>query len=394
MEVGALQPPFAHADRSVRVLHVLSSMDYGGIETWLMQVVKHVDRTAFKVDFCCLSGAFGVFEAELLAQGCVLHSCALRAGLRSFNSRLAGLLRDGRYDVVHSHVHLFSGYVLWRAARAGVTGRVAHSFTAPPRRLRSPARWVYERAMSRLIHRYATVGLGNSRASMVSLFGPRWTSDRRLQLLYCGIDTSRFLGALDCAATLARFGIPGDATVIGHVGRLVPPKNHRFFIDVAEELSHSYRDIWFLALGDGPLGESLRGEVARRGLTRVVFAGRVSDEEVAAALRSMRLLLFPSLWEGLPQTVIEAQAAGLPCLCSENVTREVEVVPGAVRFLPLGAGPIGWGTECLKWFERYPQDREAWCKRVALSPFGIEESTASLCKVYTDAATGPRTGVS
>jgi glycosyltransferase involved in cell wall biosynthesis len=112
----------------------------------------------------------------------------------------------------------------------------------------------------------------------------------------------------------------------------------------------------------------------------------MSDEAVTAGLRNLDLMVFPSLREGLPQAIIEAQAAGLRCLCSENVTPEVVVNPGAVRFMSLDESPARWAESCLEMLRLPRLDRDSAVEGVRASHFNISESVSRLCGLYKELA--------
>ena len=367
---------------ALRILHVLGAMDYGGIETWLMQVLRRTDPGLFRFDFCCLSGRPGIFSPEITALGGRVFALEISHNLPRFNASFRRLLSSGRYDIVHSHVHQFSGYILWRASKEGIRGRIAHSFTTMPKKRGAIPRRLYENGMCRLIRRHATLGLGNSLRSMTGLFGDQWASDARWRLLYCGIDLDPFALPQRREQTLAQYGIPERAKVIGHLGRLTPAKNHEFLLDIAKEFKKRDENVWFLLMGDGELRASLRARLDREALNHVVMPGRMPEPEALAGLRSLDLMVFPSLREGLPQAVIEAQAAGIRCLCSENVTPEVAVNHGAVRFLPTHAGAARWADECLEMLEMPRPDARLAVEAIRASPFNISESVARLSDFY------------
>lgn len=122
----------------------------------------------------------------------------------------------------------------------------------------------------------------------------------------------------------AKYGIKDDDFVIGHVGRFYPQKNHDFLIDVFAEVRKQKMNAKLLLLGEGPLQDKIRQKVESLGLAEaVIFAGL--QKEPAPFYSVMDVFAFPSLWEGLPLTLVEAQYSGLPCVVSENVTKEVDV---------------------------------------------------------------------
>lgn len=368
---------------SIRVLHVLGSLNRGGVESWLMHVLRHLERNTYQFDFCCLSGEEGDFAPEAKSLGSKVFPIKLIKNLPLFNKRFARLLQEGKYDIVHSHVHQFSGYILRQAARGGVQSRIAHSFTAPGKQTNSVTRQAYLALMGRWLTRYATVGLGNSTESMLSLFGSDWQSNPQRKLVYCGIDLDLFKQpAMDNHNIREKWSIPETALVVGHVGRLTPAKNHRFALEIAAAMQQLDAGIWFLFVGDGPIRAEMEGIALGNGLKQVVFTGIVED--VTAYLKSMDLFLFPSLWEGLPQSVIEAQAVGLRCLCSDAVTREVAVVPEAVKFLPLDLPAIEWAERIRAMLDAPRVDTQMAWESVAVSPFAIENSVSALTQIYRE----------
>jgi glycosyltransferase involved in cell wall biosynthesis len=335
------------------------------------------------MDFYCLGSDEGVLAPDVKALGSRVFVGNLKRNPLRFSRHFSRILRSDGYDVVHSHVHHFSGYVLRLAHRNGVRGRIAQSLTAPTEQRPSLLRRIYLAQMRRLIERHATLGLGVSSEAMVSMFGPGWRTRDDRQILYWGVDLERFRNP-PTANLRERFSIPASESIVGHVGRLDRAKNHELMLDIAEELDRSGARVWLVFVGDGPLRRELQESVLRRGLKRVVFAGEV--EEVASLLRAMDLFLFPSRWEGLPQSVIEAQAAGLRCLCSDVITSEVAVLPDAVRFLSLERPASDWAQTLRSMLAQTPLDKHGALTRVAESPFAIEESVRRLTVIYQDAA--------
>jgi glycosyltransferase involved in cell wall biosynthesis len=366
-------------EKPVRILHVLGSLDRGGVETWLIHVLRHIDRDAFQFDFCCLSGEEGIYAPEAKLYGSQVFPIKLTGNLASFNRQLVRLLQEQRYDVVHSHVHHFSGHILECSKKAGVQTRIAHSHSAPPHRTAALFRRTYLWYMKQRIRQFATVGVGVSNAAMIALFGNDWENDKRWRLSYCGIDASSFKFNGRAARRIReQYNIPAHAKVIGHVGSFSEPKNHQFMLEIARTIGGQRNDVWFLFVGDGALRADIERQAAEQGIPRLIFVGIQSD--VADFLSAMDLFLFPSKWEGLPLSVVEAQASGLCCLCSDAVTSEVVV--DRVHFLPLNRPSTEWVQVILSMLTLPQVDRLAVWKAVAYSSFSIEHSVQSLARLY------------
>jgi glycosyltransferase involved in cell wall biosynthesis len=367
-------------------------MDRGGVETWLIRILRKIDRDNLALDFLVDGAQPGAYDAEARALGARIIPLAMPCRKRpwkclTYPSRLRRAFGGyGPFDVIHSHLHRFSGFVLRAAHGAGVKARVAHSHTAgwDSQSERGLLRgWQY-RQCSRWLDRHATAGLACSKTSAAALFGNDWQSDPRWRVLYYGIDLSPFTAAVDAETVRSELGIRKGARVVGHVGNFSPPKNHEFLVEVIAQCRRHTRQVVFLLVGDGPLRPRIQRAVAERGLgDAVVFAGSRAD--VPRLLTgAVDLFVLPSLWEGFPNVTLEAQAAGLPVLVSERVTGEVAVTPSLVEQLPLEAGPEQWATRILARLDApRPSQREA-LKVIHDSPFSIDRSVGALVQFYRD----------
>jgi glycosyltransferase involved in cell wall biosynthesis/O-antigen/teichoic acid export membrane protein len=319
----------------VRVLHVFGSMDRGGAETRTLEIMRRVDGAAYRFDFCVLTGRPGAHAAEIAALGGTVLPCPL-APAPSFPLRLHCLLRAGRYDVVHSHVHQFSGIVLMVARLAGVRTRIAHLRSAHDGRSDALARRLYRATMRRLVDHAATTVIGVSASAMEAFWGAQWERDARRLVIYNGIEAGRFAGARDASATdaagiRAALAIAPETRVVLHIGNFTPAKNHGALIAAAAVIGARRRDVVFVLVGDGALRSTIETAVEARGLgAGFRFTG--SRDDVPALLRAADLLVLPSRWEGLPGVVLEALASGLPVVASPiGPVREIAGLAQGIR---------------------------------------------------------------
>lgn len=371
---------------SIHILHGIGSMTRGGVETWLMHVLRHIDRQRFHMDFLVATTQHCDYDDEIRALGSKIIPCTHPSRPWSFARNFGCLLREhGPYDVVHSHSHHFSGYPLRLAYQAGVPVRIAHSHNDTSLLQAKAGLWrrMYLRLMEKWIDRYATVGLAASRKAAAALFGPRWSADPRWQVLHYGIDLIPFQGRVETAGVRAELGIPADAFVIGHVGRFVEQKNHAFLVDIATEVAKRQPNMFLLLVGDGRLRPIIEQKVAQAGLAnQVIFAG-VRPDVPRLMLGSMDVFLFPSLFEGLGIVLIEAQSAGLPCSVSDVLPEEADVVKPLVRRMSLSQPASAWAEAILT-----VRDAALAIARpdalaiVQESSFNIQTSVKSLTEVY------------
>lgn len=368
--------------KPVRVLHVVGAMNQGGVESWLMALLRYANRAEVAMDFMVHTARPAVYDSEITGRGgCVIPCPSVRRPgyIGEFDKALR---RHGPYDVLHSHVHWFSGVTTTLARRYGIRLRIAHSHSnSGPAEVgagpwRAAYRSVYRSAMRRGMLASATHLLAASGPAACALFGADWREVPRARVLYCGVDLAPFAtgdAALHRASVRREFGIAPDEIVIGHVGNFHAPKNHGFLAAVA-----AYAGARVLCVGSGPLLDPVRRIFEKAG-ARAIFTGPRSD--IPRLLRAMDVFVFPSLYEGLPLAVVEAQAAGLPCVVSAEVTREVEVISGFIRWLPLAAGARAWADAALAATAKPPHAVEG-LEATRRSPFGVETSFAQMCSIY------------
>ena len=369
--------------KHLRVLHVLGSMDPGGVETWLLSILKYIDRESLEFHFCTLGPKLGLYTNEIKNLGGELLRCPKSLNLWSFQNSFRKLLREGKYDVLHSHVYFFSGALLRWAKEEGVPVRIAHSHSSRDDRPDNQVRRCYRGLMRSWISRNATCGFAVSKLAAAELFGEGWESDGRFRILHCGIDLDEFQKPVNRNAIRQELGLPLDTPVVGHVANFLPAKNHSFVLGVTAEVLKSRPNIHFLLVGDGPLRHQIQERAAAMGLSsRMHFVGTRTD--VPRLMRgAMDLYLFPSINEGFGLTLLEAQAAGLRCLASDTIPREVSCIPGYVDFIPLSAGVECWAKRAISRLEMPGSGPVSLPINAVPSRISIHHSVRELTSVYS-----------
>jgi glycosyltransferase involved in cell wall biosynthesis len=370
-----------------RVLQVFGTMNRGGAETWLMHVMRNIDRKRFQIDFLVHRVAKGSYDDEIRALGSQVIPCPGFKNPLSYSLRLRGLLKEhGPYDVVHSHVHHFSGLILRVAKGVGVPVRICHAHS-DTRMVDSRAgllRRAYLGTLKRWLKSYASEGMAASENAAVALWGTDWRLDSRWRIMHCAIDPGAFREAGDKSRLRANIGLPPEAIVIGHVGRFDPPKNHTFVLQIFKAALEMDSRVRLLLVGDGPLRDSVTRGAKELGLSdRVLITG--SRDDVPQVMKeAMDVFVFPSLYEGLPLVVLEAQAAGLPVVLSEQITREVAVSPSLLTWAPLSKPAEEWAKMCLTAArEGNLASREKAWGHIVGSGFDIANSVGKLQAVYS-----------
>jgi glycosyltransferase involved in cell wall biosynthesis len=298
---------------------------------------------------------------------------------------LRRLLREhGPYDVLHCHMHRGNAQAAAAGRFSGVPVIVVHSHLDTLRQdeLRAwetkPKRWLAA-ALQRV---FAHQGLACSIAAGDCLFGDGWRNRKQWSVHYCGMDFSRFQQPVDRCEIRRRQGIPLNAFVIGHVGRFDPVKNQAFILDLAAHYTASHYDAYFVLVGDGVLLPALSNRAREIGLSeRVRFLGARNDvPELLLGLFDVFLL--PSLAEGLPISLLEAQAAGLPALISDRVTPEARVLP-AIQALRTDQPVEDWAA-ALDRLRGRRVDSQTALAQLGKAGFRVEQSASQLARYYRD----------
>ena len=381
-DARGLSPP---SPRPLRILQVVVSMNRGGIEGWLVQVLRHIDRREFQIDFLVDTVEPCAYDDEIRSLGSKIIRCLRRKRLwtyaRNFHRAMG---QHGPYDIIHSHLNENGGWVIRLARKAGIPVRIVHSHSDIGS-LVGESGWLrraYIRASRAWISRDATFGLAASNKA-ASLFGEDWRSDPRWRILYCGVDMTPFRASVQSRSVRAELGIPPNAFVMGHAGRFAYEKNHAFLIKVAAAVAKWEENSRLLLVGDGPLRKQTERLAAREGVGRhVIFAGTRVDVP-RLMLGAMDVFLLPSRWEGLGLVGIEAQAAGLPLILSDGIPTEVDVVKPLVRRLSVDESAETWARQALCWrYARAPCSAPEALAETAASAFNIRTSVEHLARIY------------
>jgi glycosyltransferase involved in cell wall biosynthesis len=387
----------AMLSRPIRVLEVVFLMGRGGIESYLLNIIRHVDRQKFQVDLLVhvVEDADHPYIEELKSLGCRIIVCPdPRQCLFTpwvYIREFKGLLREyGPYDIIHSHAAPIDGAVLNLAQAAGVPIRIVTCHNPPPvKQLHDHKsglenlRRLYHTLSNLWIKQYATLGLGVSTSSTAYMFGSKWHQDARWQVLCCGIDLKPFYNAVDANALRTALGIPKNAFVVGNVGRFNRQKNHSFLVEIASEVIKREQDVYFLLIGEGELRSEIEHQINQLGLGRHFILAGLRSDVPQLMLGAMDTFLMPSFFEGLGLVLVEAQAAGLPCIFTHSLPDEVDNVDYLMRRLDLSEGAEVWAEAIVHLKKRVSRrDRTAALELLRDSPFNVEVAANKLFEIY------------
>ena len=305
---------------ALKILHVFGKMNRGGAEMRTLDLLRRLNETvgpAVRFDFCILSGEVGELDENIRELGGRLFYLPMQL---NFGSRFKMLLSRERYDCVHSHVQLFSGYLLRLAHQINISSRVSHIHTTGGYGHGNIRKSLQNMIMKKWLYRYATDVIAVSQGALEVFLHevPRFNGDKRVKLVYDAIDPKNLVPAKTRATVRAEFGLNESNLVVVHVGRLDPVKNHPRLLRIFTQLHLQRLNSRLVLIGDMPADalENLKLQARELNIeSKVIFLGTRSD--VVDCLSAADIMIFPSLWEGLPGAVLEAAAVGLPVVATD-----------------------------------------------------------------------------
>lgn len=362
----------------IKVLHIVGAMNMGGTETMLMNIFRSLNREKVQFDFISFTNQESYYDEEIRNLGGRIIYISKSTSV----FKLKRVIQEfGPYDVVHSHTLFNCGIANLAAKLAGVPIRIAHAHTT----LDSSdgfIRKLYINLMQKLIKATSTHFLSCSQAAATYLFGNKITKSSKYMYLPNMIDYTSLLepNKKDILDFKKKYQLE-NRFVIGHVGRLTEAKNHRFLIELINQIKDIKKEAVLLLVGDGLLRDELEQLIQEKQLQDyVIFTGLKSD--VSSALYNMDVFVFPSLFEGLGLVLLEAQLCGLPCVVSEAIQPEADLGMNLMTTLQLDEGVNSWCDEILK--KVHTQEVDLVTKQKALSNKGYknEQIINRLVNIY------------
>ena len=316
-----------------RILCLVSGMNAGGAETFLMKLYRNMDRNLYQMDFAVNVQEPSFYDEEIKAMGGKIYYIPPKTkDFKGFTQGLYNLVKHEKYQyVLRITSNSIGFYDLLVAKRAGAricAARSSNSSDGGSLKIR-----VVNRVARLLFLRYVDVMIAPSDLAAEYTFGKRMVKKGKVHFLKNAINLDEYSYSEESRNEVRKeFGLT-DEFLLGHIGRFSEQKNHKFLIDVFEKVASDDSDAKLLLVGEGELKNEVETYVKSKGIQeRVIFAGVRKD--IAKLLSAMDVFVLPSLYEGMPNVIVEAQATGLPCLIADTVTREADLT-GMIRYLPL-----------------------------------------------------------
>lgn len=311
--------------KTVRVLQVLDYVNYNsGVSAVVMNYYTHMKHDRVQCDFLLFESTGNNLEKDILRCGGKLYTTGKpEAGnILAYQKRIDAFFsqHEGVYDIVHVHIPSAAFAVLRSAKKHGIPVRILHSHNA--RGADGMLKKIRNYVLNKWGICYANQYYACGEAAARYLYGKKKAEGGQVTIINNAIDPAKYRYSAERREKIREELSVKEELLLGHIGRFVEQKNHRGLLRILAELQKRQVCCKLVMLGDGPLLKEIENEAAEAGLSdKVIFAGVVDN--VQDYLSAMDVFLLPSLYEGLPVVCVEAQAAGLACLISANVTREI-----------------------------------------------------------------------
>ena len=370
-------------DRKINVLLVTGSLSIGGMETVAMNIVRYSNKNLFKFDFLVYGDKKYANEEEAIRLGCHIYRIPFpHETPLTFEKNVRRIIREhGPYQIVHCHNLFNCGYVAKAASKEGVLVRISHSHTNRISKSRSIIRNIYEWYMRKLMLKYSTDFFACSEKAGIYLFNSIFKT--KGYILKNGIDIDKFKVNNKIRENYRSIYNLRDKYVIGQVGTLCDVKNHKFSLTVFKRLIKDKPNIFKLVfVGDGELRTSIEKDINELELSNdVLLLGRRND--IPELLNMFDLYFMPSKYEGVSVALMEAQAAGLPCLTSDTACAPEVKVTSQINTLNLNESVDIWASEMkrMAFSGRYGDSST----QIKNKGYSIQDIIASLNLKYLEA---------
>ena len=368
----------------IRVLEVCYGFGYGGIQAFIINCIENIDNSKFQIDIYVFGTSESPLTERVLKRGVNIYfepSNNVR-NIKLFTQQIEAFIKkNGPYDVVHANCNLISAWVLLAAKKAGVPIRLSHSHTSNHFD-GGLIQHLYGYVRRFLIYQLATNKLACGNLAGKKMYGRM----ADFEIINNGIDVERFINknSLKVENLRKRLNISHDFKVYANVSRCDPFKNHLFVLDVFREIKRIERKSVLIIGGTIPNSlstvDEIKNKIIEYGLENEVrFTGPIVEIEHLYHLSDV--WIFCSKFEGLPFIPIELQAAAIPCLVSDVITKEIDLGLGLVRFMSLKENPRLWAKEAVN-LQKVSLDKDRIREAFKFHNFDVRESIKKLERIY------------
>ena len=364
----------------VRVLQIGMGNVAGGLEAFVMNYYRVLVHEDVQFDFVCMYDKIAYEEEIQRLGGRIFYIPNVKKNYRGYVRELQKILREQEYTAVHVNMLSAANIVPLRVAhQMGVKKVIAHSHSSSCPGLIRKTMNICNRP--RIVH-YANELAACGEVAGKWMFGEKALRNGKITIVNNAVQAGKFLFSAEKREMLRKELGWEDKLVIGHVGRFDIPKNHTRMIDILKQISRAHEETVLCLVGPKEgLYSQIMEKTKKAGLeNNVYFAGK--QEDICRYLSAMDVFLFPSVFEGVPFALIEAQTNGLACVMSDTVSEEAVVFPDRVRRLSLQADDAVWAENVEEMSGLKREDTALIKEKLARAHFNIETEAERLKKLY------------
>lgn len=368
------------SDDVIRVAQIIGKMNNGGVESVIMNYYRNIDRSKIQFDFFVDEDSTNILKDEILSLGGKIYILPSYKKIFKYVKELISILKINNYKIVHANLNTLNLFPLFCAYIAKVPIRISHSHTTSNKKERK--RNLIKNILRLFSRLFVTDYFCCTKQSGEYQFGKKLINLGKVTIINNAIDIDKFIYNSKIRQEVRKELNVRDEILIGHVGRFITQKNHKFLIEVFNQLVCNNNEIKFklLLVGEGKLEKNIKEMVKRMKIEdKVIFLGPRND--VGRLMQGMDLFLFPSLYEGLGMVLIEAQTASLLSIASIEVPPCVNIT-GNVYFLPI-SDPSEWCNKILELLA-LNNVRKSCKKKIIDSGYDIKKESKLLLDIYLD----------
>lgn len=344
----------------IRVAQIVGKMVGGGVESFIMNYYRNIDKTKIQFDFFVDIDSTDIPREEIISMGGRVIEIPPYQKLFKYIKVLRKILKENKYEIIHSHINTLSVFPLYCAYKEKIPVRIAHSHSTSNKK--EYMRNILKKVLKNFSKIFATHYFACSEHAGKWLFGNRTFEKGKVTIINNAIDVEKFKYNEKIRNEKRKeLNIKDDELVIGHIGRFVTSKNQEYLIDVFNEIHKKNDKAILLLVGKGPLMNEIKEKVKQLGLTNFVkFLGQCNN--VNELYQAIDVFVLPSLYEGLGMVLIEAQCAGCYTIASTEVPQIVKFSDN-IDFFDLCINPGIWAKSILNKIDKYNrQDQSKKCR--------------------------------
>lgn len=362
----------------IRVLQITGGMNMGGIENFIMNIYRNIDRNKIQFDFLIHQQEKQIFEDEILSLGGKIYRISSfgKVGHFKYLKKLRNFfLAHKEYKIVHSHYNAVSGIILGEAKKCGIKNRIAHSHTAYPKY--KFIEGIYKNYSKYLIKLNATKRFACSKDAGNWLYG----KNKKFEIINNGIEIEKYIFNKNMREIKRKeMDILKDEFCLISVGRLSKEKNFEFLLDIMKIIQKKNNKIKLYIVGEGDLEYPLKEKMKNENIKNIEFLG--VKKNINEIYNAMDLMVFPSLFEGLGIVAIEAQSNGIKVLVSENIPKEADLGLGFFKVLNL-KDKAEWIKEIMKESKSFRKEqKKEEIEKILKSDYNAKKMAKKIEDIY------------